>query len=98
MSKQRRTVTKDADAIVEHAQDLLTATADVTGEKVSQARKSLSEALDCGKELYGRARDRASDGIDAGDKFMRNNPYAALGIGVGVGVLVGLFLSMRNSD
>ena len=45
--------------LAEDARALMAATADVAGEKVSEARKRLAAALESGKELYGRVRDKA---------------------------------------
>jgi ElaB/YqjD/DUF883 family membrane-anchored ribosome-binding protein len=84
--------------IAEQARELLAATADVTGEKVAQARKRLNNALDQGREFYDDMRERAAEGAKAADEFVRENPYAAVGIGVGVGVLIGLLLRGRRRD
>ena len=77
---------------------MLAATADVAGEKVAEARKRLNKALDQGREVYDDMRERAVDGAKAADEFIRENPYAAIGIGVGVGVLIGLLLHGRRRD
>jgi len=45
--------------LAESARALMAATADVAGEQVSEARKRLAAALEGGKEIYGRARDKA---------------------------------------
>ena len=87
---------KKAVAIAEHARELMEATADVAGEKVTQARNLLGAALAHGEEVYGQAKRSALRQVKAGDKLIRKNPYAALGIGVAVGVLIGIL--MRSSD
>jgi ElaB/YqjD/DUF883 family membrane-anchored ribosome-binding protein len=82
--------------ITKQAQELLAATANVTEEKVAQARKRLNEALEQGKEIYNDVREGAIDGAKAADEFVHKNPYAAVGIGVGVGVLIGLLMRRRD--
>jgi ElaB/YqjD/DUF883 family membrane-anchored ribosome-binding protein len=74
----------------------MTATADVAGDKVEEARKRLTAALERGAEIYDDVKDKAAEGLESGDKFIRENPYAALGIGVGVGVMIGLLLARRK--
>ena len=85
-------------AIAEYAQDLMSATADVAGEKVADARYRLSKALEHGKEVSGKAWDGAVSQAKAGDRFVRKNPYAALGIGLGIGVIIGFLLHTRDED
>ena len=98
MSKARKTTTPDRESLAEDARALLHATSEVAGEKVVEARNRLSAALERGKEIYGDAKDRAVAGAKAGDKFVRGNPYAALGIAVGIGAFVGYILGRRRSD
>ena len=75
----------------------MTATADVAGEKVGEARKRLAEALESAKEIAGRVRDKAVEGAKAADETVREHPYQAIGIALGVGVLVGYFAARRCS-
>ena len=98
MSKPRREAAPDMHSLAEDARALLHATSEVAGDKVKEARNRLSAALDRSKELYGDARERVIAGAKAGDKLVRTNPYAALGIAVGVGALVGYILSRRRGD
>ncbi len=81
--------------LAEDARALLAATADVAGEKVDEARKRLAAALESGKELYGRVRDKAVEGAKVSDQTVRENPYEAMGIAFGVGALIGYLVSRR---
>jgi ElaB/YqjD/DUF883 family membrane-anchored ribosome-binding protein len=85
-------------SLAEDARALLHATSEVAGDKVAEARGRLSAALERSKEMYDDARAKAIAGAKAGDKLVRNNPYAALGIAVGVGALIGYILSRRRGD
>jgi ElaB/YqjD/DUF883 family membrane-anchored ribosome-binding protein len=75
----------------------MVATADVAGEKVSEARKRLSAALDRGREMYGRAREQAIEGAKVADEAVHEHPYQAIAIGVGVGALLGYLITRRCS-
>src|SRR3954470_3972123 len=79
------------------ARALVAATSDVAGEKVGEARKRLAAALENGKELYGRVRDKAVDGAKATDQAVREHPYQALGIAFAIGALIGFFAVRRRA-
>ena len=89
---------KRADSIAGRAQDLLEITADVAGEKVADARKRLTEALEQAQETAEETWDAVTTRAKAADKLIRTNPYATLGIGIGIGVLIGLLLRSRDRD
>ena len=81
--------------LADDARNLMAATADVAGEKVSEARKRLADALERGKEFYGRVRERAVEGAKATDQAVHEHPYQAVGIAVGVGALIGYLVARR---
>ena len=83
--------------LAEDARALMTATADVAGEKVEQARKRLASALESGKEVCGRACEKADEGVKATDELVHEHPYQAIGIAFGVGALIGYLVSRRGS-
>ena len=83
--------------LAEDARALMAATADVAGEKVSEARERLAAALDSAKEVAGRVRDKAVEGVQAADKTVRDNPYQTIGIAFGVGALIGYLVALRCS-
>jgi ElaB/YqjD/DUF883 family membrane-anchored ribosome-binding protein len=96
MRKHKKASAKNVGAIVEHAQELLTVTAGVAGDNIADARKRLNDALEQGREIYDDVREQAVSRAKAAHKFIRNNPYAALGIGLGIGLIIGFFI--RGSD
>jgi ElaB/YqjD/DUF883 family membrane-anchored ribosome-binding protein len=101
MQRQRQAISNDLGRLADDARALVVATADVAGDKVSEARKRLSEALENGKELYGRVRDRAVDRAKATDLIVRDHPYQAIGIAIGFGALIGLVIARqcaRNNE
>jgi ElaB/YqjD/DUF883 family membrane-anchored ribosome-binding protein len=97
MNKQTQAVNDAIGTLAEDARALMAATADVAGEKVSEARKRLAAALESGKEIYGRVREKAVEGAKAADEAVRENPYQAIGIAFGVGALIGYLVARRCS-
>ena len=95
MNKQTQAISDDLNTLADDARALMTATADVAGDKVVEARKRLAAALEKGKEMYGHVREQAVEGAKAADQTVRENPYQAIALGVGVGVLLGYLLGRR---
>lgn len=97
MNKQTQTISDNLNTLADDARSFLAATADVTGEKVGNARKRLADALDHGKELYGRARDKAVESAKAADEAVHEHPYQAIAIGVGIGAVLGFLIARQYS-
>jgi len=95
MNKETQAISNDMGQLAEDAQALMAATADVAGEKVAEARKRLAAALDRGKEICGRAREKVVEGAKAADEAVHEHPYQAIAIGVGVGAVIGYLLARR---
>jgi ElaB/YqjD/DUF883 family membrane-anchored ribosome-binding protein len=95
MSKETQAFSNDMSQLAEDARALMTATADVAGEKVGEARKRLAAALESGKEIYGRVREKAVEGARAADEAVHEHPYQAIGIALSVGALIG-YLAARQ--
>lgn len=89
----------DLRAVLEDAESLLTATAGQAGERVQQARERAKETVraarerlaDSQEDLTRRAREAAKDA----DKYVRDNPWQAVGIAAGVALIIGLLVSRR---
>jgi ElaB/YqjD/DUF883 family membrane-anchored ribosome-binding protein len=97
MNKETQTTVNDLGTLAEDARELLSATADVAGEKVGQARKRLAAALESAKHIAANVRDKAVAGAKVADQTVRENPYQAIAIGVGVGAIIGYLLARRCS-
>lgn len=97
MNKETQAISNDMGQLAEDARALMNATADVAGEKVGEARKRLAAALETGKEMYGRAKEKAVEGVKVADATVRANPYQAIAIGVGVGAILGYLIARRCS-
>ena len=96
MDKQTQAVSDAMGMLADDARALMTATADVAGEKVSDARKRLAAALESGKEIYGRVKAKAVEGAKAADEAVHEHPYQAIGIAFGVGAIIGYLISSRG--
>ena len=97
MSKETQTFNNDSGELADDAHALMTATADVGGEQVGQARKRLSAALDRARETAARIRDKAVESAKAADKAVHEHPYHAIVIGVGVGAIIGYLFARQRS-
>jgi ElaB/YqjD/DUF883 family membrane-anchored ribosome-binding protein len=82
--------------LLEDAQALLAATAHVAEEKVVEARKRLTAAVEKGKEAWENVQEKAIAGAKATDQVIRDNPYKSLGVAFGIGALVGYLLRRRD--
>ena len=97
MNKETQAISNDMGQLAEDAQALLSATVDVAGDKVAEARKRLAAALERGKAICGRAREKVVEGAKAADEAVHEHPYQAIAIGVGVGAILGFLVARRCS-
>ena len=97
MNKETQAISNDVGQLADDARALLTATADVAGDKVGEARKRLAAALESAKAIAANVREKAVAGAKATDEAVHEHPYQAIAVGVGVGVLVGYLLGRRCS-
>jgi len=79
----------DAGILAEDTRALLEATAEITDKKIAEARQRLTETLDI-------VQKKATQGAQATDRLIRNNPYETMAIAFGVGALVGILISRRG--
>jgi ElaB/YqjD/DUF883 family membrane-anchored ribosome-binding protein len=97
MDKQTQATSNDMGTLAEDARALMAATADVAGEKVSEARKRLAAALERGKMILGRVKEKAVESAKATDEAVHGHPYQAIGIALGIGALIGYLVVRRCS-
>ena len=97
MGKHKQADENDMGTLAEDARALMGATADVAGDKVAEARKRLAAALESGKELIGRVREKAVERAKAADQVVRENPYQTMAIAFGAGALIGYLVARRCS-
>ena len=97
MDKETQSTCNDMGSVAEEARALMAATADVAGEKVREARKRLAAALESGKKIFGRVKEKAVEGAKATDEAVHEHPYQAICIVFGVGAIVGYLVARRCS-
>jgi len=98
MDKERHMGENDMGTLAEDARALMAATADVAGDKIAEARRRLAAALDGGRQVFGRVREKAAEGAKAADQLVRENPYQTLAIAFGVGAVIGYLLGRRDRE
>ena len=90
---------QDLKAVVSDAEELLRATANQAGEKISAARERIQDSMHRAKvklaDAEGVMLDKTKEAARATDEYVHENPWKAVGIAAGVGFLVGLLISRR---
>jgi ElaB/YqjD/DUF883 family membrane-anchored ribosome-binding protein len=84
---------EDLKTLVRDGGELLKQGAGSLGEKGSEARERLGDALEAAKETIKRFEKKAASGLRSTDEAIREHPYQSIGIALGVGVLLGIFLN-----
>lgn len=85
--------------LVADVEDLIKKVANVDDEEVAEIRAKVEDTLAKAKssatESVTALRDQADDVTEATDKYVRQNPWAAVGIAAAVGVVIGLIAGRR---
>lgn len=96
----RERLVADFKAVIADTEELLRATANQTGERVSAARTRMQETIENTRErltdLQESATDKARAAAHATDQLVHDNPWKAVGIAAGVGFLLGLLVHRRD--
>ncbi|MBK9235237.1 MAG: DUF883 domain-containing protein [Rhodoferax sp.] len=89
----------DIKAVIADAEEILGATADQGGEKISALRARIQERLRDARTRLAAAEavllDKTRAAARATDAYVHESPWQAVGIGAGVGFLLGLILGRR---
>ena len=89
----------DFKLIISDADDLLQATAKVSGEGFNLARAKFAEKLKTAKASLADAEqlvvDKAKQAATATDDYVKGNPWTAVGIAAGIGILIGFLVAKR---
>ena len=83
---------KVQDAIAQVA-DAATAAVNRLSEQATATVKRVSEQA---RDAYGKASEQAQKVTDTVDPFVKDQPYAALGVAAGVGLVLGLLAAGRG--
>ena len=84
---------------ISDAEDVLSATADQVGDKISRLRERIQSRLREAKLRLAEAEallvDKTKAAARATDDYVHESPWTAIGIAAGVGALVGLAIGRR---
>ncbi len=98
-SRTKGKLVDDFKDVVENAENLLQATAKVTGESFATERAKLGEKLKQAKmrlvEVEQRVVDKAKYAAEATDHYVHDNPWTAVGVSAAVGMLIGFLVAKR---
>ena len=98
ISEQQQLVS-DMKSVIADAEDMLSATADQSGDKVATLRARIQDRLKGARARLGEAeaalvaKSRAA--ARATDAYVHESPWTAVGIAAGVGLLIGVILGRR---
>ncbi len=98
MNDATQATNNDGGTLGKDARALMAATADVAGEQISEARNRLAAALDSGKKILGRVKEKAVESAKATDQCVHEHPYQALGVAFTLGALIGYLVARRGSN
>ena len=95
----RDKLVQDMRVVISDAEELLRATANQAGEKISVARERIQDSLHEAKVKLAEAEalvtERAKQAARYTDEYVHENPWRAIGIAAGIGVLLGLLITRR---
>jgi ElaB/YqjD/DUF883 family membrane-anchored ribosome-binding protein len=97
MDKRTQSTNNDKGTLTEEACVLMAATTEGAGKQVSEARNRLVAALENGKRVFGRVKEKAVQGAKTTDECVREHPYQTIGVALGVGALIGYLVARRGS-
>jgi ElaB/YqjD/DUF883 family membrane-anchored ribosome-binding protein len=89
----------DMKVVMADAEDLLRATANAAGEKVSAARTKMEDSLRTARVKVAQAQeamvDKAKAAAQATDDYVHAHPWKAVGLAAAIGVIVGMLIARR---
>ena len=89
----------DLRTVVSDAEALLKATAGLAGDQVESARARAQDSLKAARARLGDLQDdvlgQARDVAESADRYVRESPWAAVGIAAGVAFVLGVLVGRR---
>lgn len=90
---------KDIKAVIADAEEMLSVTADQTGEKIANLRARVQARLQEARvrlvEAEVKVIEKAKAAAHATDAYVHESPWVAVGVAAGVGFLIGVVLGRR---
>ena len=82
----------DVKVLANDVEELLKATAAQSGEKIAEARVRAQAAIARARTV---AVEQSKQAAQTTDEYVRENPWAAIGVSAAIGLLVGLLIGRR---
>jgi ElaB/YqjD/DUF883 family membrane-anchored ribosome-binding protein len=93
---------EDLKAFIRDGEALLQAFAHNAGEGMHEAKERAQESLGAAQERLAQLQDRllseARTAMEAGETYLRDNPWKTIAFAAGIGFLIGTLLSRRRSE
>ncbi len=90
-----KTLSKEMQHIMDHAQVLVDATSGELDDRIKAARVNLKERLESVKGEYGLLEGRFLGQVQAADEFIREKPYYAIGGAFAAGLFLRWYMSRK---
>ena len=90
-SRSESTNTSHLQVLLHDAEKALSNTAGAAGEKITELRERMRDALEAGRAEATRRAKQA-------DELVHEHPYYAVGIAAGIGALIGILISRSCSN
>jgi len=95
----RDRLVQDFKLVIADAEELLRATANQAGERVTAAREQIEDRLHSAKIKVAEAEEalrlRTREAARVTDEFVHDKPWYAVGIAAGIGLVIGLLIARR---
>lgn len=92
-----QTISNEINKLAEKAEALVTATANIAGDEIGDARTRLAAALTRGKEIYSRVQEKENECSGALKKTINGHVFETIALALGLGALIGYASSRRCS-
>ena len=90
---------EDLRLVVSDAEELLKATAGLAGENVNNARARAEDSVRAARARIADAghvvAEQTREAAKAADDYLRENPWAAVGIAAAVGIVIGVLINRK---
>lgn len=99
MNAEKQKLMDDLSAVVSDAEELLKASANQTGERITAARARAEESLKTAKARLSVTQEalteRAKLAAKEADAYVHENPWKAAGVAAAAGILIGALIARR---
>lgn len=95
----RDKLVQDLKIVISDAEEILRASANQAGEKMSALREKMQDNMHRAKVRLAEAEDimieKGKQAARVTDEYVHDNPWKAVGIAAGVGLVIGLLIGRR---